>query len=91
MTKKQQWLKEFMVVRGDSVRDLIDKSGFLHVIEDLSRQSIDDLSCGIYSQKTSLDTLLEEGDRVEIYRPLKADPRQVRRQLADLGKTMGKK
>ena len=30
------------------------------------------------------------GERIEIYRPLKADPREIRRQLAAQGKTMGK-
>jgi hypothetical protein len=34
---------------------------------------------GIFSRPVSLDTVLREGDRVEVYRPLKADPRERRR------------
>lgn len=89
--KQQQWLKELTIQRGASVSDLIEQSGFLNEIDDLLDQSIEELSVGIYAKKTTLDELLENGDRVEIYRPLKADPKDVRRQLAELGKTMGSK
>ena len=89
--KQQQWLKELTIQRGASVSDLIEQSGFLNEIDDLFNQSIEELSVGIYAKKTTLDELLENGDRVEIYRPLKADPKDVRRQLAELGKTMGSK
>ncbi len=44
---------------------------------------------GIFSQKVSSDYVVKEGDRVEIYRPLTADPKEVRRQLAAAGLTMG--
>lgn len=37
---------------------------------------------GIFGQKTSADHVLRAGDRVEIYRPLLADPKEVRRQRA---------
>lgn len=37
---------------------------------------------GIFGQKTSADQVLRPGDRVEVYRPLLADPKEVRRQRA---------
>jgi putative ubiquitin-RnfH superfamily antitoxin RatB of RatAB toxin-antitoxin module len=37
---------------------------------------------GIFSRPVSHDTLLREGDRVEVYRPLKVDPKERRRQVA---------
>jgi hypothetical protein len=37
---------------------------------------------GIFSRKVPLDHVLREGDRVEIYRPLIADPKEARRQRA---------
>jgi len=77
--------------RGASVIDLIKESGLLSDVADLKSSSIENLSVGIYAKKVSLDTLLEEGDRVEIYRPLTADPKEVRRQLALIGKSMGKR
>ena len=37
---------------------------------------------GIFSKIKSLDTVLSAGDRIEIYRPLVADPKEARRQRA---------
>jgi len=79
------------VARGTSAQDLIELAGFMDDIEELAEKSTDDLLIGIYAEKVDLDYLLEEGDRVEIYRPLTADPKEVRRQLALLGKTIGSK
>lgn len=45
---------------------------------------------GIYSKLARLDTLLRDRDRVEIYRPLIADPKEVRKQRAAEGKVMKK-
>ena len=45
---------------------------------------------GIFGQRVKPQLVLHEGDRVEIYRPLTADPKVVRRELAAMGKTMGK-
>ena len=39
---------------------------------------------GIWGKRTSLATVLHEYDRVEIYRPLVADPKQARRKRARL-------
>lgn len=89
-TTKKQWLHEHVVARGTSVQELIALSQFDNTIEELRGLSISQLEVGIFAQKVALDTLLEAGDRVEIYRPLTADPKEVRRQLALLGKTMGK-
>lgn len=88
---EKQWLYEAMVARGTNAKELIEQSGFLNQIDLLTDKTIDSLDIGIYSQKVSVDTLLEEGDRVEIYRPLAADPKEVRRQLALIGKTIGNK
>lgn len=49
----------------------------------------DHCDLGVFGQKAEYEQVLEDGDRVEIYRALKADPREVRRQLAAQGKTMG--
>ena len=37
---------------------------------------------GIFSRKVPLDHVLRDGDRIEIYRPLTADPKEMRRQRA---------
>ena len=42
-----------------------------------------DMSClGIFSRKKPADFILRDGDRVEIYRPLVADPKEIRRKRA---------
>lgn len=43
---------------------------------------------GIWGHIVEMDRVLVAGDRVEIYRPLRVDPREARRQLALHGKTM---
>lgn len=90
-TAAKQWIFEQNVARGTSARELIELSDFHETISSLNDIELSQLDIGIYAQKIPLDHLLEEGDRVEIYRPLTADPKEVRRQLALMGKTMGKK
>lgn len=89
-SKHRQWVHETTVARGTSAQELLEMAGFLNEIPELRQVKADDLVLGVYAQKVPADYLLEEGDRVEIYRPLTADPKEVRRQLALLGKTMGK-
>lgn len=87
----EQWLKELQMQRGSSVADLLDKANVLAEIPALSGMKVEQLQLGIYAQKVTLEHLLEDGERIEIYRPLRADPKEVRRQLALLGTTIGKK
>lgn len=72
---KQVWLK-LDVPEGSTVKDAIEKSGLLTQFPeiDLRRQKI-----GLFGKLTKLDTVLEEGTRVEIYRPITADPETVER------------
>jgi hypothetical protein len=42
-------------------------------------QRVDGQGVGIFGQLCSLDHVLVEGDRIELYRPLHADPRAARR------------
>lgn len=72
---------------GSSVEQAILASGLLARYSeiDLSRQKV-----GVYARVCKLDTVLRQGDRVEIYRPLIADPKEVRKQRAAEGKAMKK-
>jgi putative ubiquitin-RnfH superfamily antitoxin RatB of RatAB toxin-antitoxin module len=88
-TEQKQWIHEAQVARGTSAQELIESSEFMAKVETLSAVKLELLDIGVFSQKIALDYLLEEGDRVELYRPLTADPKEVRRQLALLGKTIG--
>ncbi len=89
-TPEKQWLYETKVTRGTSALELVKQSNFIDDIDALKSASLSSLALGVFALKIDGDYLLEAGDRVEIYRPLKADPKEVRRQLALLGKTIGK-
>jgi putative ubiquitin-RnfH superfamily antitoxin RatB of RatAB toxin-antitoxin module len=45
---------------------------------------------GIFGKLTQLDHVMRERDRIEIYSPLIADPKEIRRQRAAEGKAMKK-
>ncbi len=45
---------------------------------------------GVFAKLSKVDTVLRDGDRIEIYRPLIADPKEVRKQRAAEGKVMKK-
>jgi putative ubiquitin-RnfH superfamily antitoxin RatB of RatAB toxin-antitoxin module len=47
-----------------------------------------ELDVGIWGSVSCRDRALADGDRVEIYRPLKLDPREARRRYAAAGLTM---
>jgi putative ubiquitin-RnfH superfamily antitoxin RatB of RatAB toxin-antitoxin module len=39
-------------------------------------------ACGVFGERASLERVLAEGDRVEVYRPLEVDPKEARRRRA---------
>ena len=45
---------------------------------------------GIHGRVVETDTVLVDGDRVELYRPVPVDPKETRRALAKAGRTMGR-
>lgn len=49
-----------------------------------------DLAVGIYTKLVSMDTVLRDGDRIELYRPLLVDPKEKRRKIAKVKKRAGK-
>jgi len=64
---------------GATVALAVQQSGILALESGLSA---DDLQVGIYSRVVPLTTVLTDADRVEIYRPLLFDPKEVRRRRA---------
>ena len=52
------------------------------VREAISASGLSGSACGIFGKRVTLDTLLSDGDRVEIYRPLAVDPKEARRRRA---------
>jgi putative ubiquitin-RnfH superfamily antitoxin RatB of RatAB toxin-antitoxin module len=72
---------------ASTVQRAIESSGLLAKYPeiDLGKNKV-----GIYAKLTKLDAALRDRDRVEIYRPLLADPKEVRRQRAAEGKALKK-
>ena len=64
---------------GATVQDAVRQSA---VLEEAGGIDLADCRLGIYGKLKTLDTVLREGDRVEIYRPLMADPKDARRRRA---------
>jgi len=76
-----------LVNEGISVKEGIELSGVLTKFEgiDLSSNLV-----GIFGKLTTLDKTLKNLDRIEIYRPLAADPKEIRRKRAAKDKEMKK-
>ena len=79
----KQSLLTIEVKRGATIKDAIEASGILESFKqiDLTKDRV-----GIFSKFASLDTILQEKDRVEIYRSLVADPKEVRKERAAMVK-----
>jgi uncharacterized protein len=83
----RQELVKLKLPQGSTVQQAIEASGLLarYPEIDLAKTKV-----GVYGKLARLDTALREKDRVEIYRPLIADPKEVRKQRAAEGKVMKK-
>ncbi|CAC9489767.1 UPF0125 protein RatB [uncultured Gammaproteobacteria bacterium] len=88
--ENKQTLLVLEVDKGTTLEQAIVLSGIMASYPqiDLSKDKT-----GIFGKIAKLDTVLRPKDRVEIYRPLIADPKQVRKERAAQGKKMrsGKK
>jgi putative ubiquitin-RnfH superfamily antitoxin RatB of RatAB toxin-antitoxin module len=78
-TPDREFVHPMKVAPGTTIAQAIEQSGVLAEFPeiDLVIQPV-----GIYAKKKPLDTVLRERDRVEIYRPLVADPKDSRRRRA---------
>jgi uncharacterized protein len=84
---QQQLIIPVKVAEGATAEQAVQASGILKKFPeiDLAQNKL-----GIFGKLIKNDTVLRERDRVEIYRPLIADPKEVRRQRAAEGKVMKK-
>ena len=73
------FLRSLTVPAGTTLGQALEQSGVLREFPgiDLAVNMV-----GIYGKKKSLDTVLREHDRIEVYRPLQADPKEARRRRA---------
>ncbi|MDH3533118.1 MAG: RnfH family protein [Gammaproteobacteria bacterium] len=84
-TPGSQSLLTVTLQRGATAHDAIEQSGLRDRYPAIE---FDGLPIGIWGQVVNRDRPVRDGDRVEIYRELNIDPREARRQLARIGRTM---
>ena len=77
---EKQYLLKVRLPQGSTVEQAITASGILELRTDidLAKNKV-----GVFSRPVKLTDTVNDGDRVEIYRPLIADPKELRRQRAE--------
>lgn len=84
---KQQLIVPVNIAEGTTAEAAVLASGIMEKFPEIDL-TLNKL--GIFGKLVKPDTVLRHLDRVEIYRPLIADPKEVRRQRAAEGKVMKK-
>ncbi|HGF6560530.1 RnfH family protein [Providencia sp. PROV188] len=84
---EKQFLLPVKVAEGTTIEDAIIASGILTLRSDIDLKKN---KVGIYSRPAKLGDVVQEGDRIEIYRPLIADPKELRRKRAEKSKENNK-
>ena len=85
---QRQELVQLQLPSGATARQAVEASGLLQKYPDIELDGRNKL--GIFAKLSKPDTVLRDRDRVEIYRPLIADTKAVRKKRADEGKVMKK-
>ena len=76
--REKQYLYAYEVEEGTTVTEAIEASPLKKNLPDLVIDKV-----GIFSKPVTMDRILKEGDRIEVYRPLKIDPRKNRRKKVE--------
>ena len=82
-TATDEYLRTLTVAPGTTIAQAIEQSG---VLRDIPAIDLATHPVGLHGKKRPLDTLLRQHDRIEIYRPLLADPKDSRRKRAERNK-----
>lgn len=84
---QEQVVLSLSVLPGTTAQQAVELSGILNKFPEIDL-TLNKL--GIFAKLSKPDTVLRDRDRVEIYRPLIADPKEVRKKRAEEGKVMKK-
>ncbi|MDH5178867.1 MAG: RnfH family protein [Gammaproteobacteria bacterium] len=76
----EQVIIPVMVEEGTTLGQAVELSGILHHFPEID---LNQNKTGIFGKIAPTETVLQEKDRVEIYRPLIADPKESRRRRAE--------
>ena len=83
----KQTLLELQIAEGTSVKDAIIESGIMARYPEID---LEVNAVGIWNRTCKLTDIPRDGDRIEVYRPLIADPKDVRRRRAEKAKEEGR-
>lgn len=64
-----------MIQKGSALKDVL----LSFALDKKARKAIKDPVYGIFNQLIDLDYIVQDGDRIEIYRPLQIDPKTARK------------
>ncbi len=81
ISQHSEFIANLDVYEGITLEQAILHSGLL---EKFPEVSLGNSRVGIFGKEVLMNTLLKDGDRVEVYRPLKMDPMQARRLRATI-------
>ena len=84
---QKQMIIPIKVKAGVTAEEAIKASGIIKKFPEIDLKTN---QIGIFGKLTQLDHVMRDRDRIEIYRPLIADPKEIRRQRAVEGKAMKK-
>ena len=88
---EEQTLLNVRVSSDAGAKDVIEHSGILELYPELkSLFEEDKMEIGLFGKLGKMNQSVREKDRIEIYRPLIADPKEVRKKRAAEGKRMKK-
>ncbi|WP_373777501.1 RnfH family protein [Glaesserella sp.] len=77
---QKYFLKRMELDNPLTIQNVILQSG---VLQKYTEIDLRENKVGIFSRPAKLTDLVENGDRIEIYRPLLADPKEIRRKRAE--------
>ncbi len=84
----EQRVIKLVVNQEATVRSIIEQSGILDAFPEID---LEKNKVGVFSRNVKLDANVRDQDRIEIYRPLLADPKEIRRKRAEQAKNENKK
>ncbi|OLQ96366.1 RnfH family protein [Vibrio panuliri] len=82
----EQRVFTLVVNKAMTAEEIIAQSGVLELYPEIDLKVN---KIGVYSRNVRLDATVRDGDRIEIYRPLLADPKEIRRKRAEQAKAAG--
>lgn len=77
---ERYFLQDYAVEPGTTIQSAVISSGILTQFHDIDLRKN---QVGIFARPAKLTDVLQDGDRIEIYRPLLADPKEIRRKRAE--------